>query len=220
MGGEGGAAAEARTAVGASNLFAADARTGVGGVAGSAAPPADVAASPPPPNAERIGNWVASGRFATIVRGVGHGAAYDACGRRCVLPLVTPCAHLACTNCVGSCRVGCPACGTAYTLDGAGVPEAFFEMQVAHRQDVWAGEWQRTKSAKGRYLLQRLDEMGVTAAVVGRGRLRPKVIIYTGFDVQLFFIADILKSPRRGQGCHCHPRSRRRCRRPSQRRWR
>nr|XP_025624853.1 F-box protein At3g54460 isoform X2 [Arachis hypogaea] len=108
------------------------------------------------------------------------------CKEWCRLPLITPCRHLLCLDCVSLDNMKCtyPGCGKAYEMESPDslarpenpnpkwpVPKDLIELQPSYKQDDWDPDWQSTSSSKVSYLVQRLkalqesnEEMGFCKA--------------------------------------------------------
>ncbi|XP_022945298.1 F-box protein At3g54460-like isoform X3 [Cucurbita moschata] len=97
------------------------------------------------------------------------------CGEWCRLPVIAPCRHLLCLDCVALDSEGCtfPGCGKLYvmqTLETLARPENpnpkwpvpidLIELQPSYKQDDWDPDWQSTSSSKVAYLIQRLTALG------------------------------------------------------------
>lgn len=80
------------------------------------------------------------------------------CGQHCTLPIVTPCAHLLCDECIIRNRTSCVAkgCEKKYRLDSKGIPEDLIELQPSAGSAEWLENWDETESAKIEYLVMRL----------------------------------------------------------------
>lgn len=47
------------------------------------------------------------------------------CGEQTQLPMVTPCAHLMCTDCTATSRTACPVCGAGYSMQAVDDPARY-----------------------------------------------------------------------------------------------
>ncbi|MQL72389.1 hypothetical protein Taro_004765 [Colocasia esculenta] len=96
------------------------------------------------------------------------------CGDWCRLPVVTPCRHLLCLDCVALDSEGCtfPDCGNRYEMQCPEllarpenpnpkwpVPKDLIELQPSYKQDNWDPDWHATSSSKVRYLVERLKDL-------------------------------------------------------------
>ncbi|MED6133612.1 hypothetical protein PIB30_029784 [Stylosanthes scabra] len=96
------------------------------------------------------------------------------CKEWCRLPLITPCRHLLCLDCVSLDSMKCtyPGCGKPYEIQTPDtlarpenpnpkwpVPKDLIELQPSYKQDDWDPDWQSTSSSKVSYLVQRLKAL-------------------------------------------------------------
>ncbi|KAH0928565.1 hypothetical protein BRARA_D00466 [Brassica rapa] len=94
------------------------------------------------------------------------------CGEWCRLPVITPCRHLLCLDCVSldSERCTFPGCGYLYEMQTLlarpenpnpkwPVPKDLIELQPSYNQDDWNPDWQSTSSSKVSYLVDRLKKL-------------------------------------------------------------
>ncbi|KAL3537685.1 hypothetical protein ACH5RR_001051 [Cinchona calisaya] len=96
------------------------------------------------------------------------------CKEWCRLPVITPCRHLLCLDCVAldSERCTFDGCGNLYEMQSPEilarpenpnpkwpVPKDLIEIQPSYKQDDWHPDWQLTSSSKVTYLVQRLKEL-------------------------------------------------------------
>ncbi|CAE6076252.1 unnamed protein product [Arabidopsis arenosa] len=96
------------------------------------------------------------------------------CGEWCRLPVITPCRHLLCLDCVAldSERCTIPGCGYLYEMQSPEtlarpenpnpkwpVPKDLIELQPSYKQDDWNPDWQSTSSSKVSYLVDRLRKL-------------------------------------------------------------
>ncbi|XP_049370689.1 F-box protein At3g54460 [Solanum verrucosum] len=92
----------------------------------------------------------------------------------CRLPVITPCKHLLCLDCVSLDSEKCtiPGCGNLYEMQSPEtlarpenpnpkwpVPKDLIELQPSYKQDDWNPDWQSTSSSKVAYLVDRLKEI-------------------------------------------------------------
>ncbi|KAF8062721.1 hypothetical protein HT031_004051 [Scenedesmus sp. PABB004] len=118
-----------------------------------------------------------------VEEGLRHGCDCEVCGAATRLPMVTPCAHLLCTDCAAPSRTSCPVCGGRYRMQPTDDPARFktnplpkwevplelIEWQpVFHQRGAtglsggqWSANWRVTRSTKVLHLLRRLVEVGI-----------------------------------------------------------
>ncbi|CAD5325799.1 unnamed protein product [Arabidopsis thaliana] len=107
------------------------------------------------------------------------------CGEWCRLPVITPCRHLLCLDCVAldSERCTISGCGYLYEMQTPEtlarpenpnpkwpVPKDLIELQPSYKQDDWNPDWQSTSSSKVSYLVDRLRKLheGTSEAFLGK----------------------------------------------------
>ncbi|XP_024036246.1 F-box protein At3g54460 isoform X4 [Citrus clementina] len=93
------------------------------------------------------------------------------CNEWCRLPVITPCRHILCLDCVAMDSEKCslPGCGFLYEMQSPEiltrpenpnpkwpVPKDLIELQPSYRQDDWNPDWQSTSSSKVAYLVEKL----------------------------------------------------------------
>ncbi|KAJ9190572.1 hypothetical protein P3X46_001759 [Hevea brasiliensis] len=115
-----------------------------------------------------------SEEYALIKYYLQYGGNCLRCEEWCRLPVVTPCRHLLCLDCVGldSERCTFPGCGNLYEMQTPEiltrpenpnpkwpVPKDLIELQPSYKQDDWDPDWQSTSSSKVSYLVQRLKAL-------------------------------------------------------------
>lgn len=115
-----------------------------------------------------------SEEYAFIKYNLLHGGNCLRCKEWCRLPVITPCRHLLCLDCVAlnSERCTFPGCGNLYEMQNPEiltrpenpnpkwpVPKDLIELQPSYKQDNWDPDWQSTSSSKVTYLVQRLKEL-------------------------------------------------------------
>lgn len=103
-----------------------------------------------------------------------YGVDCQRCDQWCRLPIVTPCRHLLCLDCVALDSEKCtlPGCGNSYEMQSPEiltrpenphpkwpVPKDLIELQPSYKQDNWDPDWQSTSSSKAAYVIQRLKEI-------------------------------------------------------------
>ncbi|VFQ92106.1 unnamed protein product [Cuscuta campestris] len=96
------------------------------------------------------------------------------CDVWCRLPIITPCRHLLCLDCVSLDSEKCafPGCGNLYEMQSPEiltrlenpnpkwpVPKDLIELQPSYKQDNWNPDWQSTSSTKVTYLVHKLKEI-------------------------------------------------------------
>eukprot|EP00257_Ricinus_communis_P013398 XP_015570821.1 F-box protein At3g54460 [Ricinus communis] len=112
-----------------------------------------------------------SEEYALIKYYLQYGGNCLRCQEWCRLPVVTPCRHLLCLDCVGLDSEKCtlPGCGYLYEMQTPDsltrpenpnpkwpVPKDLIELQPSYKQDDWDPDWQSTSSSKVSYLVQRM----------------------------------------------------------------
>ncbi|XP_072961356.1 F-box protein At3g54460 [Typha angustifolia] len=93
------------------------------------------------------------------------------CKEWCRLPVITPCRHLLCLNCVALDSEKCtlPGCNNHYEMQSPEilarpenpnpkwpVPKDLIELQPSYKQEYWDPDWESTSSSKVAYLVERL----------------------------------------------------------------
>ncbi|KAL1212522.1 F-box protein [Cardamine amara subsp. amara] len=96
------------------------------------------------------------------------------CGEWCRLPVITPCRHLLCLDCVSLDSEKCTfsGCGYLYEMQTPEtmarpenpnpkwpVPKNLIELQPSYNQDDWNPDWQSTSSSKVSYLVDKLRKL-------------------------------------------------------------
>ncbi|KAF5742450.1 hypothetical protein HS088_TW09G00498 [Tripterygium wilfordii] len=96
------------------------------------------------------------------------------CKEGCRLPIITPCRHLLCLDCVALDGERCtlPGCGFLYEMQSPEtssrpenpnpkwpVPKDLIELQPSYKQDDWNPDWQSTSSSKVTYLVEKLKAL-------------------------------------------------------------
>ncbi|XP_071719707.1 F-box protein At3g54460 isoform X2 [Rutidosis leptorrhynchoides] len=96
------------------------------------------------------------------------------CEEWCRLPVITPCRHLLCLDCVALNSEMCtyPGCDNLYEMQSPEtlarpenpnpkwpVPKDLIELQPSYKQDDWNPDWQSTSSSKVAYLVNKLKEL-------------------------------------------------------------
>ncbi|KAG8053931.1 hypothetical protein GUJ93_ZPchr0001g31876 [Zizania palustris] len=103
-----------------------------------------------------------------------NGASCFRCRYWCRLPVITPCRHLLCLDCVALDSEKCtlPGCGNHYEMQTPEtlarpenpnpkwpVPKDLIELQPSYKQDDWDPDWQSTTSSKVAYLVDKLRSL-------------------------------------------------------------
>ncbi|KAI4965942.1 hypothetical protein ZWY2020_047370 [Hordeum vulgare] len=94
------------------------------------------------------------------------------CRDWCRLPVITPCRHLLCHDCVALDSEKCIECGNNYEMQSPEtrarpenpnpkwpVPKDLIELQPSYKQDDWDPDWQSTTSSKVAYLIEKLRSL-------------------------------------------------------------
>ncbi|KAH9292175.1 hypothetical protein KI387_042634 [Taxus chinensis] len=96
------------------------------------------------------------------------------CQEWCRLPIITPCRHLLCLDCVALDSENCtfPGCVYSYKMQSPEiltrpenpnpkwpVPQDLIELQPSYNQDNWDPDWHATSSSKVAYLVERLKSL-------------------------------------------------------------
>ncbi|GLJ49570.1 hypothetical protein SUGI_1051320 [Cryptomeria japonica] len=96
------------------------------------------------------------------------------CQEWCRLPIITPCRHLLCLDCVALDSEKCtlPGCTYSYKMQSPEimarpenpnpkwpVPQDLIELQPSYNQDSWDPDWHATTSSKVAYLVERLKSL-------------------------------------------------------------
>ncbi|RDY07200.1 F-box protein, partial [Mucuna pruriens] len=120
-----------------------------------------------------------SGEYTSIRYNLLYGGHCVRCKEWCRLPLITPCRHLLCLDCVSIDNTKCtyPGCRKLYEMQSRlprpenpkpkwPVPKDLIELQPSYKQawfmtnsDNWDPDWQSTSSSKVSYLVQRLKTL-------------------------------------------------------------
>lgn len=113
-----------------------------------------------------------SEEYVLIKSSLLNGGSCSRCIEWCRLPIITPCRHLLCLECVALDSKTCtsPGCGKSYEMQFPEtrpenpspkwpVPKDLIELQPSYRQDTWDPDWQSTSSSKVAYLVQKLKEL-------------------------------------------------------------
>ncbi|KAG6679883.1 hypothetical protein I3842_13G012800 [Carya illinoinensis] len=112
--------------------------------------------------------------YAYIKYNLLYGGSCVRCKEWCRLPVITPCRHLLCIDCVALDSEKCtyPGCGNSYEMETPDVlarpenpnpkwpvPKDLIELQPSYKQDNWDPDWQSTSSSKVAYLVQSLKAL-------------------------------------------------------------
>ncbi|XP_043701940.1 F-box protein At3g54460-like isoform X2 [Telopea speciosissima] len=96
------------------------------------------------------------------------------CKEWCRLPVITPCRHLLCLDCISLDSERCTflGCGNYYEMQSPEiltrpenpnpkwpVPKDLIELQPSYKQDDWAADWHATSSSKVAHLVERLKDL-------------------------------------------------------------
>ncbi|KAK8961787.1 F-box protein [Platanthera guangdongensis] len=96
------------------------------------------------------------------------------CKDWCRLPVITPCRHLLCLDCVAMDSEKCtyPGCNNRYEMQSPEalkrpenpnpkwpVPKDLIELQPSYKQDDWDPDWESTSSSKVAYLINKLKDL-------------------------------------------------------------
>ncbi|CAK7336531.1 unnamed protein product [Dovyalis caffra] len=115
-----------------------------------------------------------SEEYALIKYYLQYGGNCLRCKEWCRLPVITPCRHLLCLDCVALNGEKCsfPGCGYLYEMQSPEimtrpenpnpkwpVPKDLIELQPSYKQDDWDPDWQSTSSSKVAYLVQKLKAL-------------------------------------------------------------
>lgn len=115
-----------------------------------------------------------SEEYAFIKYNLLYGGNCLRCEEWCRLPIITPCRHLLCLDCVALDNERCtlPGCGNLYEMQTPEtlarpenpnpkwpVPKDLIELQPSYKQDDWNPDWQSTSSSKVSYLVDKLKAL-------------------------------------------------------------
>ncbi|XP_073104538.1 F-box protein At3g54460 isoform X2 [Elaeis guineensis] len=104
------------------------------------------------------------------------------CKDWCRLPVITPCRHLLCLDCVALDSEKCtfPGCDNPYEMQSPEiltrpenpnpkwpVPKDLIELQPSYKQDAWDPDWQSTSSSKVAYLIECLKVLQESNIKIG-----------------------------------------------------
>lgn len=115
-----------------------------------------------------------SEEYVFIKNSLMDGCSCFRCKDWCRLPVITPCRHLLCQDCVALDSEKCtfPGCGNPYEMQSPEilarpenpnpkwpVPKDLIELQPSYKQDDWDADWQSTSSSKVACLVERLKDL-------------------------------------------------------------
>ncbi|CAN0917001.1 F-box protein At3g54460 [Linum grandiflorum] len=113
-----------------------------------------------------------SAEYALVKYYLQYGGNCLRCKEWCRLPIITPCRHLLCVDCVAldSERCTSPGCSRLYEMQTPltrpenpnpkwPVPKDLIELQPSYKQDDWHPDWESTSSSKVAYLVARLKAL-------------------------------------------------------------
>lgn len=124
----------------------------------------------------------ASEEYAFIRHSILDGCSCYRCKEWCRLPVITPCRHLLCLDCVALDSEKCtfPGCGNSYKMQSPEirtrsenpnpkwpVPQDLIELQPSYEQDDWNPDWHATSSSKVAYLVKRLKALQESNIKIG-----------------------------------------------------
>ncbi|XP_057807863.1 F-box protein At3g54460 [Salvia miltiorrhiza] len=120
-----------------------------------------------------------------------YGGSCVRCREWCRLPVITPCRHLLCLDCVALDSETCtfPGCGYSYEMQSPEelarpenpnpkwpVPKDLIELQPSYKQDDWNPDWQSTSSSKVTYLVRQLKQLQESNMLIGYPTEKREVI--------------------------------------------
>ncbi|KAI0567258.1 Helicase [Gracilaria domingensis] len=130
--------------------------------------------------------YIVSGKLLKIAKALtGKNGRCSGCREEVHLPFVTPCAHLLCDGCLVRDRTACvvPGCRYPYVMGSNEEPKDLIELQPSIYSSEWRHDWERTESAKMRYLVEKIEELPLVEVWdegCSQARMvRPKVIIHS-----------------------------------------
>ncbi|KAL0910993.1 hypothetical protein M5K25_019093 [Dendrobium thyrsiflorum] len=112
--------------------------------------------------------------YAFIKNALLDGCSCFRCKDWCRLPIITPCRHLLCLDCVALDSEKCtyPGCNYRYEMQSPEVlkrpenpnpkwpvPKDLIELQPSYKQDDWDPDWESTSSSKVAYLIKKLKDL-------------------------------------------------------------
>ncbi|XP_028088942.1 F-box protein At3g54460 [Camellia sinensis] len=123
-----------------------------------------------------------SEEYAFIKYNLLYGGSCMRCKEWCRLPVITPCRHLLCLDCVALDSERCTfrGCDNLYEMQSPEiltrpenpnpkwpVPKDLIELQPSYKQDDWDPDWQSTSSSKVAYLVQKLKDLQEANKMIG-----------------------------------------------------
>ncbi|KAI3968270.1 hypothetical protein MKX01_018573 [Papaver californicum] len=112
----------------------------------------------------------ASEEYAFIRHSILDGCSCYRCKEWCHLPVITPCRHLLCLDCVAlDSEKSTPEIRTRSENPNPKwpVPQDLIELQPSYEQDDWNPDWHATSSSKVAYLVQRLKDLQESNRKIG-----------------------------------------------------
>ncbi|KAL9257031.1 F-box protein-like protein [Drosera capensis] len=129
-----------------------------------------------------IGVWSSGWRFPKSAAKAAQLFRHLRCNQWCRLPVITPCRHLLCLDCVALDGKRCtfPSCNNPYEMQA---PDNLTRPENPNPKspDTWDPDWQSTSSSKVPYLVQRLKEIQYGASSDSCEAPFEKVIIFSQF---------------------------------------
>lgn len=146
-------------------------------------------------------NVIYSGLLHDIANAFLTGKSFcELCRGETALPMVTPCGHLLCDDCILKDKYRCVAenCGKPYKMDKNEIPENLIELQPSASSNTWKKGWEEMESAKIKYLIDRIlnlpnNEEWEPQNVMANVK-KPKVIVHSEYGDHLKMVALKLKS--------------------------
>ncbi|KAH6824501.1 SNF2 domain-containing protein / helicase domain-containing protein / F-box family protein [Perilla frutescens var. hirtella] len=123
-----------------------------------------------------------SQEYGLVKYSLSYGGNCVRCKEWCRLPVIAPCTHLLCLDCVAldSERCTLPGCGYLYEMQTPEelarpenpnpkwpVPKDLIELQPSYKQDDWNPDWQSTSSSKVTYLVHQLKQLQESNMLIG-----------------------------------------------------
>lgn len=117
------------------------------------------------------------------------------CHKTTAVPMVTPCAHIVCDECIVKDRTKCivSTCGKPYRMDKNYIPENLLELQPSASSNDWILDWYSTESAKVNYVINRIENLPKLEEWEQNGstkptRKTPKVIVHSEYGEHLKYV--------------------------------
>ncbi|CAL9208234.1 unnamed protein product [Musa hybrid cultivar] len=164
-----------------------------------------------------------SEEYGFIKNSLLNGCSCFRCENWCRLPVITPCRHMLCLDCVAldSERCTLPGCGYHYEMQSPEtiarpenpnpkwpVPKDLIELQPSYKQDDWDPDWQSTSSSKVAYLVERLKVLQETNRKFGEsvdGIDKTKELLYSSKVNCSFFAHRKAWSTQNSEACKVLP---------------